>query len=348
MTNQTTATTPQSPEAPPEAQLMQLTMGGFVSQAVYVAAKLGIADLVAGGPKTTAELASATGTDERSLYRLLRSLASVGVFTETADHTFANTPMSDALGTDSPKSLRAMVLFIGDEAHGRVISDMLYSVKTGKPAWDNVHGEPIFPYLFETNKPLGDTFNQAMTSFSHSTIPAILAAYDFSGCGTLADIAGGYGHVLAAVLREYPSMNGVLFEIAPVLAGAPAMMESYGVSERVELVEGDFCSEIPVRADVYMMQHIIHDWYDDKCEIILGNIGRAMPDDGRVLIIEAVVPDGNEPHSGKILDLEMLIAPGGVERTAAEFGTLLENSGFRMTRIIPTRSPVSIVEAVKL
>lgn len=333
---------------PPEAQIMQLTMGAFVAQAVYVAAKLGLADLVATGPKTTAELADRTETDEYSLYRLMRSLASVGVFSETSDdRTFVNTPMSEAMLADSPTSLRAMILMIGDPEHVRVISDMLYSVRTGKPAWDHVHGEPVFDYVFKTNKALGDIFNQAMTSFSHMEIAGVLAAYDFSDTGTIADIAGGHGHLLGAIMQKYSSINGVLFDLGVVLAGAPEMLASYGVANRVKMVAGDFFSEIPVVADAYIMKHIIHDWYDDNCEKILGCIRRSMPDDGRVLIVDAVIPAGNDPHSGKILDLEMLISPGGVERTEAEFEKLLTNSGFRMTRIIPTSSPVSIVEAVK-
>jgi hypothetical protein len=331
---------------PPEAQIMQLTMGCFVSQAIYVAAKLGIADLLKNGAKTTGDLAVATETDERSLFRLLRSLASVGVFAETEDRAFANTPMSETMLSDSPTSLRSMILLIGDEAHGRIISDLMYSVRTGKPACDHVHGEPIFKYFFETNKPLGDIFNQAMTSFSHASIAGVLAAYDFTGIGTLADIAGGHGHLLGAIMQKYPSMKGVLFDLGAVLTGAPEMLASYGVADRVSMVEGDFFSEIPVIADAYIMKHIIHDWYDDNCEKILRNIRNSMPHNGRVLIVDSVIPPGNDPHPAKILDLEMLISPGGVERTASEFETLLSNSGFRISRIIPTHAPVSIVEAV--
>jgi len=334
-------------EIPPEGQLMQLTMGNFVSQAVYVAAKLGIADQLVNGPRSAADIARATDADERSVYRLLRALASLGVFVEKADHTFANTPISETLLSDSPKSMRSMVLMVGDPEHGRVINDLLYSVKTGKPAWEHIHGVPVFKYFFETNKELGDIFNQAMTAGSHSQIEAVLAAYDFSDIGTLADIAGGLGHFLGAVLQKYPSMKGVLFDLGVVLAGAPAMLDSYGVKNRVELVEGDFFTEIPVVADAYIMKHIIHDWYDDNCEKILGCIRRSMPDDGRVLIVDSVIPPGNDPHPGKLLDLEMLVAPGGVERTTAEFETLLNNSGFRLNRIVPTASPVSIVEAIK-
>jgi len=334
-------------QIPPEGQIMQLAMGGFAAQAVYVAARLGIADMVAGGPRTAAELAAGSGADERSLYRLLRSLASMGVFTEVAERTFANTPASETLIANSPTSMRAMILMIGDPEHGRVINDLEYSVRTGKPAWDHVHGVSVFEYFFETNKELGDIFNQAMTSGSHSQISAVLAAYDFSPYGTIADIAGGHGHLVGAILQKYPEARGLLFDLGVVLAGAPEMLRSYGAEDRVELVEGDFFTDIPVVADAYVLKHIIHDWDDDKCETILGNIRRSMPDDGRVLIIDAVIPPGDEPHPGKLLDLEMLIAPGGLERTAAEFETLLRNSGFELTRIVPTHSPVSIIEAKK-
>src|ERR1035437_7923592 len=155
-----------------------------------------------------------------------------------------------------------------EEPHWRVYGEMLYSVQTGKTAWDRVYGEPIFESLFGSQRELGETFNRAMTSYSLQTIPAILAAYDFSGAETVADIAGGHGHLLGAVLKKYADAKGVLFEVPPVMAGAPAMLDSYGVRDRIELIHGDFCDEIPVRADIYMIKHIIHDWDDDKCEVI--------------------------------------------------------------------------------
>ncbi len=343
----TEAPQPAPQQMQPEAMIMMLATGAFVSQAVYCAAHLRIADLLAGGPRSADELAVETQTDPHSLYRLLRSLASVGVLTEVGSKTFANTPASETLRVDSPTSQRDMVLMINDPEHVRVISNMLYSVRTGKPAWEHVHGVSVFEYFYEVNKPAGEVFNQAMTSFSRQTIPAILAAYDFSDAATITDIAGGVGHLLGAVLQKYPNATGVLFEIPQVLAHAPAMLDSYDVSDRVEIAAGDFTEAIPVKADVYMLKHIIHDWYDDKCQKILGNIRESMPDDARVLIIDAVIPPGNDSHPGKILDLEMLISPGGMERTAEEFESLLTKSGFKMTRIIPTPSPISIVEAVK-
>jgi len=331
----------------PDVQVLQMALAPFITQSLYVAAKLGIADLLADGSKTAAELAAATDAHEYSLYRVLRALASVGVFTETGDRVFANTSASETLRNDAPNSTRDFVMFIGEEPHWRNLGHTMYSVKTGKPAWEHVHGEPIFPYMFNTNKELGEIFNRAMISFSHQDIAPVLSAYDFSDVGKLADIAGGYGHLLAAALKKYPFMSGALFELPQLIDGARSFLESSGVADRVEFVTGDFCKEIPVRADVYLLKHIIHDWYDDTNQKILTNIRENMPDDGRVLIIDAVVPSGNEPHLKKVLDIEMLIAPGGVERTAEEFETLLNNSGFRLNRLISTNSPNDIVEAVK-
>ena len=330
-----------------DVQVLQIALAPFLAQALYVAAKLGVADLLSEGPKSAADLAVATNTHERSLYRVLRALASVGVFSETGVRTFVNTPTSETLKSDAPNSTRYFVIFMGEEPHWRNMGHTIYSVKTGLPAWEHVHGEPCFPYILNTNKELGEIFNRAMISFSHQDIGPVLNAYDFSRVEKLADVGGGYGHLLAAALEKYPSMSGALFELPQLLEGARSFMESTGVADRVEFVAGDFRKEIPVRADVYMLKHIIHDWYDDTNETILKNIHQHMPDDGRVLIIDAVIPPGNEPHLKKVLDIEMLIAPGGVERTAEEFETLLNTSGFRLNRIIPTASPNSIIEAVK-
>src|SRR5262245_9668380 len=334
-------------QLPPDAQLLQLVSGAFVSQAIYVAAKLGIADILADGPRDVKYLAETTATAERSLYRLLRASASVGTFAETGNKVFTNSRMSETLRSDNPRSTRDLTIWLGEEPHWRVYGEMLHSVKTGKPAWDKVHSEPVFPYLFETNIELGEIFNRAMTSYSHQSIGPVLAAYDFSNAGTVADIAGGHGHLLAAVLAANPNAKGVLFDLPAPLEGAAPMAERYGVADRVEFVAGDFFSEIPVEADIYLLKPIIHDWYEDKCQTILENIRANMPDDGKVLIIEAVIPEGNDPHFGKIIDLEMLVSPGGVERTPSEFEKLLADSGFKMTRIIPTMGPMSIIEAVK-
>jgi len=347
MTMQENAIATMKEQLPPEAQTMQTLGACFISQAAYVAAKLGIADLLADGAESAAQLAAATETDERSLYRVLRTLAMTGMFQEIEPKVFANTPVSETLRSNAPNSLREMAIWLGEEPHWRVYGEMLYSVRTGKAAWKRVHGQDIFPYLFETNRELGDLFNRAMTSFSGTTIPAVLEAYDFSGIGVLADVAGGYGHLLAAVLKEHPKMKGVLFDVPYVLEGAPALLEKEGVADRVELMRGDFFESVPVTADAYILKHIIHDWYDEQNIMILKNIRSSMPDDGKILIVDTVIPEGNEPHFGKILDMEMLVSPGGVERTESEFRELLAASGLRLNRVVSTKSLVSIVEAVK-
>lgn len=342
-----TSTLPTVIKLPPDAQLLSILTSAWTSSAIYVAAKLGIADLLEDGPKNIEFLSVATSTHERSLYRLLRAVASVGVFTEEAGNSFANTPMSEVLRSDHSNSLRDLAIWINEPEHWKVYGDLMHSVKTGEPAWDQTHGEPVFPYLFKTNPELGEIFNRAMTSLSHQAIGPLLEAYDFSSASVIADVAGGFGHLLGAVLKANPGSTGVLFDVPEVLQGAPEMLRSFGVADRVELMSGDFTEDIPIVADVYILKHIVHDWYDDKNQVILGNIRNNMPDDAKVLIIETIVPEGNDPHFSKIIDLEMLAAPGGMERTAGEFESLLEKSGLRLKRIIPTKGLMSVIEAVK-
>ncbi len=338
------AQTPQE-APPPEVILTQIAFGALLTQALYVAAKLGVADLLAAGPRPVAELAAATETHERSLYRVLRSLASAGVFAEVAPKTFGQTPLSERLRTDAPGSMRNGAIFMGEGWHFNVWANMLHSVRTGAPAWGHTHGSEVFEY-FARNPEQAEIFNGAMTDMSVGTAPAVVEAYDFSGFGTLADIAGGPGYLLAQILKANPKLSGVLFDVAPVVEGAASLLEREGVSGRVERVAGDFFRAVP-RADAYIMKHIIHDWDDERATLILRNINEAMGEDDRVLIVETVVPEGNEPHYSKVLDLEMLVSPGGIERTAEEYAELLAGAGLKLSRIVPTRSPFSIVEAVR-
>lgn len=345
MSTTSTATAPQ--QLPPDAQLLSIVSSAWTSAAIYVTAKLGIADLLKDGPKSVEFLSVATSTHELSLYRVLRAVASAGVFTEQADKTFANTPMSETLRTDHPHSVRDLTIWINEPEHWKVYGDLMHSVTTGEPAWDKTHGEPVFPYLFKTNTELGAIFNKAMTSYTHQTSAPLLDVYDFSSAGIVADIGGGLGHLLGAVLAANDRVTGVLFDLPEVLQGAPAMLKKFGVDERVEIVRGDFTQDIPVVADIYMLKHIIHDWYDEKNQVILGNIRNNMPDTARILIIETIIPEGNAPHFSKLIDLEMLVAPGGMERTAKEFESLLEKSGLKLQQIIPTNGMMSIIEAAK-
>jgi hypothetical protein len=345
MSNQLNAAV--APQAlPPEIQLAQLFMGPFIAQAIYVCAKLAIADLLKEGPVSMADLAIQTGAHERSLYRALRCAASVGVFAETEGKTFVNTPMSELLITDAPNSMRYVTMWMGEEEHWRVYGHLLHSVKTGETAWEVVHGEPVFKSLFETMPALGDIFNKAMTSFSHQVVPEVNRAYDFSGVARIADIAGGHGHILGGILKENPGIEGVLFDLPPVLAGAGELLGGLGVADRVELREGNFFEEVPVEADLYILKYILHDWDDDECVTILSNIRKVIPQGGKVVLLEAVVPEGNTPDFSKIIDMEMMLSPGGIERTETEYAELFERSGFKLNRIIPLNSPVSIIEAV--
>jgi hypothetical protein len=343
----TTITQPNTQEIPAEAFLIQVAFGPLMSQALYVAAKLSIADLLADKPQTVSALASQTNTHERSLYRALRSLASIGVFQEIEPKVFALTPYAEALRADAPNSMRNGVIFMGEKWHWQVWGELLYSVQTGKPAWGHELGGEVFDYF--TNHPAeAEIFNKAMTDLSVSSAPSVVEAYDFSAFTTLVDIAGGHGYLLSQILKANPQLNGVLFDMPSVIAGASALLEQEGVKERVTTVAGNFFESVPANADAYIMKHIIHDWDDERAVQILQNIGKGIQADGKVLVVETVVPEGDEPHYSKLLDLEMLVSPGGVERTAAEYKELFAAAGFRLTRIVPTQTPFSIIEAVKI
>jgi hypothetical protein len=325
---------------------MQMVLGCLVSQAVCVAAKLGVADQLAGGAKSAGELAEATGAHERSLYRLLRTLASVGVFRELPERRFELTPMSEALRSDAPGSLRDASIFMGEEWHWRVWGHTIESVRTGGSAWERAHGSEIFSW-FSTHPEESAVFDRAMTSFSTLATEAVVRAYDFSGFDTLVDVAGGHGSLLSEILRANPQLRGVLFDQPHVIEGARAFVASKGLAERYELVAGDFFESVPAGADAYVMKHIIHDWDDERAVLILKNIASAMREGGRVLLVEMVLPPANVPHLGKVLDIEMLTSPGGIERTEEEYAELFDRAGLRLARIVPTESPYCVVEAVR-
>jgi ubiquinone/menaquinone biosynthesis C-methylase UbiE len=331
--------------APPEAVVMQLALGSLVSQAVYVAAKLGVADLLAAGPQDAAALATATGTHAPALYRILRALASFGVFAERADGRFELTPAAEALRADAPNSVRDAAIFMGEDWHWRVWGSTLHSVRTGQPAWAHVHGAEVFPY-FAANPEAAAIFDRAMTSMSAQVAAAVIEAYDFAGIERLVDVAGGHGRLLMTILRANPTMKGVLFDLEHVIERARGGIEAEGMAARCELATGDFFAAVPAGADAYIMKHIIHDWDDERALVILQNIRRAMRPGGRVLIVESVVAAGSGFDYAKVLDIEMLTSPGGQERTAEEYRALCARAGLRVTRIVPTKSPFSVIEAV--
>jgi O-methyltransferase/methyltransferase family protein len=337
-------TTIQAP--PPAVFLTELAFGMKMTQALYVTAKLGIADLLCAGPRHVSQLAAATETSERSLYRVLRSLAAVGIFRETDPRVFDLTPYAEALRSNVPNSFRNGAIFMGEEWLWNVMGQMLYSVKTGKSAWARVHGSDAFEYLAK-NPDHHEIFNRAMTEMTMSAAPAIVEAYDFSPFKTIVDIAGGHGYLLSQILKATPKLRGVLFDVEPVIAGAGTILEEEAVTDKVDLVAGNFFESVPSGADAYIMKHIIHDWDDELSNKILRNIARAMTSHAKLLIVEMVVPEGNEPHFSKVMDLGMLVLPGGVERTLTEYHTLLADAGLSLHRTIPTQTPLSIIEAVK-
>lgn len=332
-------------ELPPQAVLMNLTTGHWVMHAIFVAAKLGIADLLREGPRSSGDLAQSAGANPRALYRLLRALASSGIFAEGSDGRFALTPLAACLQADAPGSMRAWALVMGEPSGFQPWGGLLDSVKTGQTAFDQVYGMGVFDY-FAQHPVLGRLFDAAMTDFSGPEIAGIMAACDFSGIGTLVDVAGGHGSLLGTILQAYPAMRGVLADVPAVIEGARRHFEAAQLADRCEVVPIDFFESVPAGGDAYMMKHIIHDWDDARSNTILKNCHRAMAGKGKLLLAETVMPPGNDPEFGKWLDVGMLVFTGGCERTEGEYRELLAAAGFRLTRIVPTPSPVSMIEAV--
>jgi hypothetical protein len=342
-----TQETEQKSEVPASAQLLPMIFGYMTSQAISVAARLGVADLLAKGAKRPDELAQTTGVKPRPLYRLLRALASVGVFAEDNDGRFVLTPLAEPLRSDAPDSLRALAIFFGADWHWRVWSELSYSAQTGQPGFERIYGKAYFDYLAENPDP-ARVFNDAMTGFSASVSAAVKDAYDFTGITKLVDVGGGHGVLLASILQKYPQMRGVLFEAPFVAEGAGDAIKGRGLAERCEVVGGDFFASVPAGGDAYIMKHIVHDWNDERALTILQNCHRGMTKNGKLLVVEMVIPEGNAPSLGKFLDLEMLLFLHSYERTEAEYRALFEGAGFRLTKIVPTRMPHSIIEAMRV
>lgn len=333
-------------EQPTPQDLMNRMITGYWStQMVYVAAKLGLADLLEQGPRSAEDLATATKTHAPSLFRLLRGLASMGIFAENGKREFELTPLARCLLTNEPGSQRALAIMSGEE-HYRAWGELMYSVETGKIAFDKLYGMPCFEFLSK-NVEQAKTFDAAMVGVHGRESSAMTDAYDFSVFGTLADVGGGNGSLLTTVLKKHTSLRGILYDLPGVTERAKANLAQAGLTDRCQVIGGSFFESIPSGADAYLMRHIIHDWDDEKSTTILRNTHKVMKDNGRLLLIEGVISEDNSPSFGKLLDLTMLTIPGGKERTAEEFRILLKASGFELTRIIPTSAEVSVIEAVK-
>ena len=323
--------------------LFEMATSYWISQVVYVAAELSIADVLKHGPKSCREIATETGADERALYRLLRALCTIGLIRTAGADQFRLATRGRPLVSGVPGSLRSMVLTLGD-MHYAAWGHLLESVRTGTSAFQTAFGGPLFDHLGRDLE-AGNTFNAAMTDFSTLVAHAVLLAYDFSETGWLVDVGGGCGALLTYIMRMYPAMRGTLFDTPAVIAAAGKHLEVAPGADRRSLVPGNFLEEVPSGADVYLLSGVIHDWEDERAVSILANCRASMTRRGRVLVVECVVPDGDESSFSKLLDLNMLVMNGGRERTQTEFQRLFAAAGLRMTRVVPTLSPLSVVEA---
>jgi hypothetical protein len=331
----------------PAMRLRDLIAGFIVSRAVYAAASLEIADLLAQSPSDAQTLARARGADPGALYRVLRALASVGVFAEDENGKFSNTPMSELLRSDVPGSLRALSLMYGDDDIWAAWGLILDSVRTGDAGVNKIVGMHAFDH-YARHPEKAKVFDQAMVSSSSLVNRALTEAYDFSQFGRMVDVAGGYGSTLCAILKATPSLRGTLFDMPHVIQGAKARVAEQGLEDRCEFAAGNMFEAVPAGADAYFMKHILHDWDDAACGKILAAIHAAMPLHGRLLVSEKPILPGAAGYYGKITDLVMLVHnQGGRERTEAEYRDLFARWGFKLTRIVPTVADHSLLEAAR-
>jgi hypothetical protein len=333
-----------SNQTPAPEQMLQIISGFWISRAVYVIAKLGIPDLLKDGPKSAEELALATKTHAPSLFRILRALVSVGVLNSAEDGRFAQTPVSETLVTDAPGSLRWFAVSELGQEHYPAWGNLMHSVHTGEIAFDNFFGADVWKY-FQQNPEDAAVFNNSMSAVTAHTNEAITSLYDFSQFGKIVDVGGGHGGLITAILEKNPQVKGILFDAPEVIQGARPKIEAAGLADRLETVAGDFFKSVPEGGDAYVIKWIIHDWDDEKSNTILRNIRSRTQPNTKLILVDCVVPETDEPHFSKFIDLNMLVMTGGKERTEQEFAQLLAAAGFKLLRVIPTDLPHSIVEA---
>ena len=335
-------------QIPPSFALFEMVTGYYVSRAIFVVAKLGIADHLSEGPRRVDDLAAATGTHAPSLKRVLRLLASVGVFTEEADSRFALTPIGACLRAGVPGSMRAAALLFGGITQ-QAWGDLQRSVETGEPAFRRVFGMDSFDYMAQHPDEAAN-FDAAMADFTKHIATAVVAAYDFSPFRRIVDVGGGNGALIAGILKANSTLAGVLFDLPQVADRAIAPMRELGLADRCEIVGGDFFTEVPVGGDAYLLKHVIHDWNDDRAGEILRNCRRAMGAEARLLILEGVYPpridQSDESRGAAANDVNMLVCTGGRQRSGAEFRHLYEAAGFSLTQILPTQTPVEVIEGI--
>jgi len=327
----------------PEHQLMQMTMGTFVSRMITLVANLGVADHM-DGPTAIDRLAAATAMNTAALYRVMRALSAVGIFAESAGQRFALTPVGDALRTQHPRSLRSLCQMVNEPWTWVPWGVLDHSVKTAQPAFDHVYGMSMFEY-FEQHPEESRRFGEAMTSMTVFASAAVTNAYDFSTIAHLVDVGGSHGILLSNIIDKFPAVRGTVFDLPHVVEEARAQLASDRHRDHIALVAGNFFEVLP-KADGYIIKSVLHDWDDASCVKILGNCRAAMEPGGRVLIVEGIVTDTPESVFAKLLDIQMLVVtPSGRERTVAEFDAILQAAGLALTRVVTTQSPFAVLEA---
>lgn len=336
---------PSSEPLLPHLQLMIMSCGGVMAQAIQTTATLRLADLVQDGPQSAARLASATGTDEKNLYRLLRVLVALGIFEETEPGSFGPTALSTCLHSDNPRSLYHLAR-MGEGWQWKALGELPYSVRTGQPAFEHVFGKDIWRYFAEDDPDAGELFNRAMTSLSGPADELLAAAYDFSGVQTLVDVGGGVGGFITTVLKRNPGVKGILFDRPPVIEDARQHIAAAGLQDRIELVAGDFLQSVPAGGDLYFMRQILLDWDDEASARILRHCLQAMKPGGKILAAERVLKSGKADLLGKLIDLVLMVNLFGYTRDEAEFGKLFTSAGLTVSGVIPTQSVYTLLEAM--
>ncbi|MET8976881.1 methyltransferase [Streptomyces sp. NPDC004539] len=315
---------------------------GFMLSAV---AEIRIADRLVDGPLSVDELAELTGSDADGLYRVLRAMASKGVFTETSRRVFGLTPLAEILRSDTAHSLRDVFRLQGKHFMRNAYAEIGYSIRTGEPAFDHVNGEELFAYLAR-HPDMNELFSGAMGNAAGQTQQAAVEAYDLTGVRRLVDVGGAHGHLLASILARYPGLEGVVFDQPHVVTGAERVLDEAGVLDRAELVGGDYLTSVPAAGDAYVISHVLHQLSDGEAIAVLTNIRRVMDPAGRVLVIDPVIPEGDVPHPGKFMDITMMALSRGRDRTEAEFAEVFGKAGLRLTGTVGLNSPSSVVIAV--
>jgi O-methyltransferase domain/Dimerisation domain len=342
------ATTDFPPDFPPQLVLQQLIQGFQVTQCIYVAAKLGIADLLKDGPRRSEELAQVTGTHAPSLYRVLRLLTAVDLLSEGEEHSFALTPLGTYLRTGVPGSMRATALNYGGEPTWQVWGALLSSVETGEPAYQQVFGCSNWAYRAQ-HPEAAALFDQTMTEWTASVAPTVASAYDFSSSARLVDVGGGHGQMLASILQAHPTLHAVLFDLPHVVQGASTLLAAAGVADRCEIIAGDAFTAVPAGYEMYLLSRVIHDWDDERAIALLTRCRQAMVPQGKVVLVERVILSGSTPPLLVLeSDVNMLVATGGgKERTDVEYRLLLEAAGFGVSRRIAVLPPFYLIEAMR-